>query len=305
MKREMARRQAILCAIAIAFLWSTSWILIKFGLHDIPALTFAGLRYTLACVFLIPFLFMGKRRYQIKALPGRLWLRLIALGLLLYALTQGAMFMALSCLPAVTVNLLWSFSTIVVALLSIIWLAERPTLLQWVGIGLSIVGALLYFYPAGLRTDQYVGLAACIIGVGTNAGAAILGRLINRSAEVSPLVVAIISMAIGSAVLLPVGIVTQGLPRIGVWGWLNIAWLALVNTAFAFTLWNHTLRILSATESSIINGTMIIWIPVLAVVFLGERLMLRQILAIALVAGGTLAVQLKVISRRKRVTLID
>lgn len=48
---------AILQALFVTFLWSTSWVLIKFGLVDIPALTFAGLRYGLAWLCLLPFAF--------------------------------------------------------------------------------------------------------------------------------------------------------------------------------------------------------------------------------------------------------
>ena len=36
--------KAVLQALFVTFLWSTSWVFIKFGLVDIPALTFAGLR---------------------------------------------------------------------------------------------------------------------------------------------------------------------------------------------------------------------------------------------------------------------
>jgi drug/metabolite transporter (DMT)-like permease len=60
--------------------------------------------------------------------------------------------------------------------------------------------------------------------------------------------------------------------------WLLIAWLAVVNTAFAFTLWNHTLRTLSAVESSIINNLMLPQIAILAFVFLGETLNGKEIL---------------------------
>lgn len=35
-------------ALFVTFLWLLSWVLIKIGLHDVPALTFAGLRDTLA-----------------------------------------------------------------------------------------------------------------------------------------------------------------------------------------------------------------------------------------------------------------
>ena len=70
-------------------------------------------------------------------------------------------------------------------------------------------------------------------------------------------------------------------------------WLAVVNTALAFTLWNLTQRTLSAIETSIINNTMLIQIAILAWLFLGERLSVRAIVGLALAAIGTLIVQLR------------
>ena len=49
------RLVAILQALLVTFLWSTSWVLIKIGLAEIPPLTLAGLRYSLAFLFLLPF----------------------------------------------------------------------------------------------------------------------------------------------------------------------------------------------------------------------------------------------------------
>jgi len=65
----------------------------------------------------------------------------------------------------------------------------------------------------------------------------------------------------------------------------------VVNTAFAFTVWNHTLRTLSASESSVINNTMLVFIAVLAWVFLDEPLTWQASLGLALAAGGILIVQ--------------
>jgi drug/metabolite transporter (DMT)-like permease len=72
-----------------------------------------------------------------------------------------------------------------------------------------------------------------------------------------------------------------------------VAWLAVVNTAFAFVLWNHTLRRLTAVESSVANNTMLVQISILAWVFLGENLSAREILGLVLAALGTLLVQLR------------
>ena len=75
--------------------------------------------------------------------------------------------------------------------------------------------------------------------------------------------------------------------------WAIIAWLAVVNTAFAFTLWNHTLRTLSAVESSVINSLMLPQIAIMAFVFLDETLNTKEILGLILVGIGVLIVQLK------------
>jgi len=100
-------------------------------------------------------------------------------------------------------------------------------------------------------------------------------------------------MGIGSVILLVTGIATQGLPMLSTTNWLIVGWLALANTAFAFTLWNHTLRTLSAMESSIINNTMLIQIPILAWLFLGEFVTGKEILALMIAGMGILLVQLR------------
>jgi len=88
------------------------------------------------------------------------------------------------------------------------------------------------------------------------------------------------------------GLGVQGLPGIPMAGWAIIGWLAVVNTAFAFTLWNRTLRALTAVQSSIINNTMLAQIGVLAWLFLGETLTAQMLVGIGLVMLGTLVVQL-------------
>ncbi|MCK5053420.1 MAG: DMT family transporter, partial [Anaerolineales bacterium] len=190
-------------------------------------------------------------------------------------------------------NLLWSFSSITVAILAIRFLDERPTSFQWGGVLLAIIGAVIFFFPVSFPRSYQVGIIVSAIGVLANAGASILGRGINRSGEVHPLIVTVISMGVGSIVLLTTGALVQGLPSIGLRGWAIIAWLAVVNTAIAFTLWNYTLRNLSATESSVINGTMLIWIPILAIVFLDELITSQELIGLIVAGLGTLIVQLR------------
>jgi len=279
-------------ALFVTFLWSSSWVLIKLGLEEIPALTFAGLRYGLAFLILAPFV-LGARelRTSLNGLSTAGWIRLVVLGLLFYTLTQGAQFVGLVYLPAVTVSLFLSFTPALVALMGIPLLAENPSLLQWGGMLIYLTGALVYLLPVEIPLAA-AGLAAAVIGLLANAGSSILGRSVNREEHLHPLVVTVVSMGAGALALMAVGLASQGLPRLSWKSWGIIVWLAAINTAFAFTLWNHTLRRLRAVESSLINNTMLIQIALLAWVFLDEPLSPKGIAGIVVAAIGVLLVQL-------------
>ena len=113
-------------------------------------------------------------------------------------------------------------------------------------------------------------MTASVIGLAANATGSLLGRSANRGSTLSPVVVTTASMSIGAPVLLITGVAVEGIPSLTARAVAIIAWLAVVNTAVAFTLWNRSLRHLAAVESSAINNTMLIQIAALAWIFLGE-----------------------------------
>jgi drug/metabolite transporter (DMT)-like permease len=287
--------RAILQAIFVTVLWASSWVLIKFGLrNDLPPITFAGLRYGLAWLCLLPLvLFQRGRIVEFKSLSRADWSRLGILGLVFYALTQGSQFLSLAYLPAAMVSLLLNLTPVAVGIAAILFLSERPTALQWFGIGLATLGVGFYFLPVALPQAQVFGVTVALVGVLANAGSSLLGREINRTGRFSPLLITFLSMGIGSLLLLVTGAITQGFGSMSWQDWAIIFWLALVNTAFAFTIWNNTLRTLSAVESSVINSLMMPQIAILAYIFLGEALNPKEILGLVLVGIGVLIVQLK------------
>ena len=299
--------RSVFIALFVTFLWSTSWVFIKLGLRAaIPALTFAGLRYALAFLCLLPLLLRRPADLAaLRRLPRAGWLRLLLLGLLLYSANQGAQFVGLAHLPSITVNLLLSLTSILVTGLGIWLLRETPTRVQWLGVGIFVAGVAVYFFPLELPQEQFFGLAVVMGGVVASAVASLIGRAVNRAGVLSPLAITTTSMGIGAAVLLAAGIALQGLPPLSPTSWLLIAWLAVVNTAFAFTLWNHTLRELSAMESSIVNNMMMVQIPVLAWLFLGEGIGLKAGIGFAIAGVGILIVQLRRLPRRAGILAAD
>jgi drug/metabolite transporter (DMT)-like permease len=296
---------AVLQALLVTFLWSTSWVLIKIGLDDleIAPISFAGMRYALAALVLLPF---GIRAMRARSghvpLDRRLLARVAVYGLLFVAVAQGAQFAALALLPATAVSLVLSSIPAVVALMALAGSHERATLGQAAGIGLLTAGAVLYFGPFRVEAGAAAGFAAAITCLLAAAISSHLGRGLARDAIGrlgGPIGLTSTSMAIGAAALLTVGLALEGWPRLDPAGWLIVAWLAVVNTAFAFTLWNHTLRTLTAVESSVVNNTMTIQIAMLAIVFLNERLGPMQLLGLLLAATGAAVVQVAPVLRRR------
>jgi drug/metabolite transporter (DMT)-like permease len=292
--KSQSNIKAIFLALLVTFLWSTSFVIIKIGLSEIPPLTFAGLRYTIAFICLLPLAFTKKNSEQIKILNKRDWLKLSLLGIFFYAFTQGTQFLGLSLLPAVTVSLWLNLTPLIVAVMAIFLIKEFPTTLQWIGVLLFITGIFTYFFPINLIENQVTGLIVMTVGVLANSASAVLGRNINRDTKINPIVVTIISMGVGSIILLISGIIIQGLPSISFQNILYLLWLAVVNTALAFTIWNFTLRSLSAMESSIINGTMLIQIALLAWLFLDEEISIKEGIGMLIAASGALLVQLQI-----------
>ena len=99
-------------------------------------------------------------------------------------------------------------------------------------------------------------------------------------------------MGIGSVALLGWGLSTEPWPQFTQQSLIFLLVMVLVNTAFAFYLWNMALKGLQATEASIINNTIIIQIALLAWVFLGEELSGLDIAGISLAFAGALIVQI-------------
>jgi len=292
-KGSISHATAIWIALLVTVLWSSSWVLIRIGLDDesLSPLTFAGLRYGTASLALLLWVASReKHRRELTELNRQSLTQLAILGLVFFTLTQGAQFIAIDNQPAATTSLVMSMTPLLVALVATRTLGESVTAQQAGGALLVAVGAWLYF--SGRLGATSLGMLAAVIALFANVAGGLLGRSINRAALSSPVVVTAVSMSIGSVVLIVSGLVAEGWPTIGLRAALIISWLALVNTAVAFTLWNISLGRLSALESSALNNTMLIQIAVLAWWFLEERPGGLAFLGIALVSLGIFQIQL-------------
>lgn len=284
-----ATTRAAVAAVFVTVLWASSWVLIRIGLdtEQLDPLGFAGLRYGLAAVILWLAVIRRKTLAGIRALPSARLLELGLLGVVFYAVTQGAQFVAIANQPAATTSLILSFTPLLTAMVAVAILGERLRPIQAVGMLAVAGGAVLYF--SGSLGATTVGMAAALICLAANTAASVLGRRVNRRLESDPLSVTAVSMSVGALVLVVVAAVVEGLSVPSLRGVALIGWLAGVNTAWAFVLWNRSLVHLPAATSAVINNLMLVEIAVLAWLFLDERPSLSQIVAIAVVTVGVVA----------------
>ncbi|MFW9779067.1 MAG: DMT family transporter [Candidatus Heimdallarchaeota archaeon] len=260
-------------AVFVTLLWSSSWVIIKFGLTEIPPLIFAGLRYIIGAIVLVVLILKDKNsRTWLSYQSRRWWVNMAVYGIVFITITQGTQFLALSLLPAITVSFVLNLTIFVVIILSIGLLSERPSRFEIFFFVVVLIGVIIYFTPVDFSSATLFGLFIVTVELFANSLATIQGRSINRSGNPALLVTGV-SMSIGALGLLGWGFLVEDFSQI-----LNfspiaifyIVWLGIVNTALAFTLWNGSMRHLRAMDSTLINSTMLPQTVVLAIIFLQE-----------------------------------
>ncbi len=282
-------------AIFVTVLWSSSWVIIKFGLEELTPLYFAGLRYLVGSITLLMLLLASsKHRIVIKNQSKKSLTYLSIYGVLFITLTQGGMFLALSLLPAITISFLLNLTPFIVILFSLFLLSEAPSRFEAFLFLLVLVGILIYFFPQQHDISSIIGM---LIGIGVlfvNAFSSIIGRAINRENNInkSPLVITGVSMTIGTVFLLIIAAITEPFPVISLKSLTSILWLGVVNTALAFTLWNNAMTKIRAMDMSIINGLMLPQIVLLSILFLGEMPLLNEWVGLIIMVSTAFVLQL-------------
>ena len=290
-----SRRTAVLIGVLVTFLWATSVVLIRIGVSDeaIDPIGFAGVRFALAAILLLP-LALPRMRAIGREVGTRHWLLRVAVyGLLMFCVAQVGFYVALGDLPAATVGLLLGLAPVVTGLVALRTAHERASLLQVGGIAVLIAGVVIYFGLELPVDGAGIALLAAVSIPIVVGGSAVLGRrvAVDSRRYGGPASMTAIAMAAGAAATLVLAFVVEGVPSFSATAWLLVLWLAAVNTALTYTLWAQSQQTLRAIESSVLGNLTVMQVALLGWVVLGEGLGVAQILGIALAVTGVVVVQ--------------
>ncbi len=253
---------------------------------------FSGLRYLLASIILLVFvLFNDTSKQEIKSLNKHHFFILVAYGLIFIAMTQGFQYLSLNVLPAITVSQLLTITPVLVLLMSNFILKEIPSRIDFALLATTLFGVFLYYYPFKIPYSELIGLGFLVMCLLSNAGSTVLGRHINSTMNKSPLTVTSISMFFGGSMLTIAGFIFERFTFTAIEIFYVIL-LAVVNTAFAFTLWNKTMKTLRALDTSLINNTMLPQITILSIIFLQEIVTLVELLSLVIILVSVMSIQI-------------
>jgi drug/metabolite transporter (DMT)-like permease len=141
--------------VLFVLLWSTGFIGARYGLPYIEPLTFLAVRMVFVVVIMAGIALAGGARWPYANEVGH---SLVA-GSLVHGLCLGGVFTAISQgVPAGISALILGLQPIVTSTLSNRFMGEKVTRLQWVGLALGLVGALLVLH------DRNIVLAGSVLG---------------------------------------------------------------------------------------------------------------------------------------------
>jgi drug/metabolite transporter (DMT)-like permease len=173
-----------------------------------------------------------------------------------------------------------------------VWAGDRPAPLEWVGL-LAAAGAFIYLVSPGLAAPHPLGAALMIVAGLCWAGYSLLGR--GSSQPLSDTAGNFIR-CLPLAVLLGIVGVAMATPR------LDGLLLAMASGALAsglgYAIWYAALPHLSRTRAAVVQLSVPVIAGFGAVVFIGEAVTPRLLIASALILGG-IAVAVVLAGRRR------
>lgn len=272
----------ILCGI-----WGSTWLFIKLGLEDLPPLTFAGIRFVIACAIL--FIWIRIRRLQLPTTRGD-WIFLAATGFLSFGLNYGLVFWGeqyiSSGLAAVLQSTLPAFG-LVFAHFHLP--GER---LSWTKIGGVILGVLgvgvVFSHQLAVSGKQALaGSVALVLSALFAAYANVLVKA--RKVKLNPVIIAGGQMFFGLLLLFAVGIPLEGSPFHLHWTPMAIValiYLAVVGSVIAFVLYYWLVLKIDVTKSMLIALVTPVVAVLLGMIVLDEEISWRTLIGAAMIMTG-------------------
>lgn len=289
-------RKEYIFLIITAFIWGTGHPIGKLILREIFPLQLAMLSSSLGSLALLLTLIFSKRMDRASGLRGRELFLSLALGAIMFFLYPILSFSALERIPASVNGILVATSTIFVALASAVFLEEKLTLRNYMGLIVAFVGVSFVVLGSGegFGDGFSLDLFGCLLslsGAVSAAAYAVIGKKLMEKQD--PLVVTLISSTSGTVFLLLAVTGSVGFKEIMQTSSVVISMVVYwgVFSGIAYFLFYYSLRRLEATRVSSFIYLSPLFAVLLSVLILGEEMTVLLIVGMVLIFLGLRATQ--------------
>jgi len=271
------------------FFWACNWIIGR-GLHsDIPPMAMTFFRWFFAILILAPFAWPHLRR-DWPALRAR-WKTVLFLGAVGIGTHNGLAYLGLNYTTATNGVILNSFIPVMIITLSWVFLRERLSPLQVLGVAVSLTGVLAILSEGSVDTllslrvnvgDLFIILSMLLWSIYTIA-------LRWRPTGPNVLSFLFVIAIIGDLCVLPLMLGEMALGFHVHWTWTNLAALvsvSLFSSVLAYVFWNRGVDELGASVAGLFVHLMPVFGVVLAWLILGEQMALFHVTGIMLILAG-------------------
>lgn len=269
----------------VCLIWGSTWLAIKFGLDGVPPFLGAGLRFALAAAVLWTLVLWSKVPWRLSAEGRR---AAPVAGVLGFGVCYALVYWAETRVSSGLVAVLHALVPLVVAVLTaFVVKTEVLTRRKSLGIAIGTFGVVLLFWPEKgvAAVDGWGLLAALVAGVGAGCNL-VVQSLFSKKDDARALNAW--GMSIGAAILLALSFALErGTPV--TWTAANagaLIYLSLAGSVVAFLGYYRLIRLLPATQVSLITLIFPAVALLLGWLVLGETIGPKGVFGIVLIMGG-------------------
>ena len=280
---------AYLLLAAAVLCWAGNWVVGRALRFDAPAVALTFWRWAIALAILAPFTFAHFRGRWVTVL--RSWKILCLLGAFAIVFQHIPIYWGLRNTTATNGALLNSASPIFIVVLSIVLLGERLSARAWLGSLVSFAGVLVVISrgdPAVIGSLQLnAGDLWILLATVSWAGYTVCLRW--RPPELRGLDFLTLLALVGvlaTAPLYAIEVASGQTLKLNSATIAGIAYIGVVATVIAYIAWNRGVEIIGPSQSGPFMYLMLVYTPILSIIFLGEELHLYHFVGAALIISG-------------------
>lgn len=291
------RKKAYFELLIASVIWGVAGPIIKYTLGGLSTLNFLTYRFALSVFAAVVISIVGKTRLLPKG--KNLWLAILY-GFITSTVALGLLFFGLEKTTALDMTFLTLLEPLLITIAGTIFLKERVTKIEKVGIGLALLGSLITTLQPLFETQEHLsqisGSALIFVYLFVNAASVVIAKKLIRAGE-SAITLTNTSFIVGFISILPLSLVfsdpINAVSNLAFPYHLGVIFMAFISGNLAYILWVKAQKTIEIGEASLFGYLYPLFATPLAVFWLGEKITPTFIVGAAIITIGVIIAEYK------------